>query len=270
MAQDTHNTGDRWVPSEEARGLECALYPAPYAGLSGWFPLTCICYPKNPFILPIFSRGTLPRTISPVSLSSTSAPFDLIVLVIFSQPPQFKLDPRLARLLGLHTQSRSAIVQALWQYVKTNRLQDSHDKEYINGDKYFQQVTGVLSARLWGAGIVTQQKHLSKVAGSLAGFLNARLGDKSRVSPRLLPCLFGCSSREANLGPSWGNGQQHPVCNLLGTWSWDSRGPSPRSRLGVTYFAILSASGSVFDVRIGESCAITCIWQLRKTRLLQK
>ncbi|KAB0395996.1 hypothetical protein E2I00_013404, partial [Balaenoptera physalus] len=55
------------------------------------------------------------------------------------QPPQFKLDPRLARLLGLHTQSRSAIVQALWQYVKTNRLQDSHDKEYINGDKYFQQ-----------------------------------------------------------------------------------------------------------------------------------
>lgn len=24
--------------------------------------------------------------------------------------------------------------------MKTNRLQDSHDKEYINGDKYFQQV----------------------------------------------------------------------------------------------------------------------------------
>uniref|UniRef100_A0A8C9K5Q4 SWI/SNF related BAF chromatin remodeling complex subunit D3 n=1 Tax=Panthera tigris altaica TaxID=74533 RepID=A0A8C9K5Q4_PANTA len=64
----------------------------------------------------------------------------LIFMAIFSQPPQFKLDPRLARLLGLHTQSRSAIVQALWQYVKTNRLQDSHDKEYINGDKYFQQI----------------------------------------------------------------------------------------------------------------------------------
>ena len=63
----------------------------------------------------------------------------------WAQPPQFKLDPRLARLLGLHTQSRSAIVQALWQYVKTNRLQDSHDKEYINGDKYFQQVPSPLS-----------------------------------------------------------------------------------------------------------------------------
>ncbi|XP_023495781.1 SWI/SNF-related matrix-associated actin-dependent regulator of chromatin subfamily D member 3 isoform X3 [Equus asinus] len=62
-----------------------------------------------------------------------------LLLMLDYQPPQFKLDPRLARLLGLHTQSRSAIVQALWQYVKTNRLQDSHDKEYINGDKYFQQ-----------------------------------------------------------------------------------------------------------------------------------
>ncbi|XP_063106828.1 SWI/SNF-related matrix-associated actin-dependent regulator of chromatin subfamily D member 3 isoform X1 [Cavia porcellus] len=63
-----------------------------------------------------------------------------LLLMLDYQPPQFKLDPRLARLLGLHTQSRSAIVQALWQYVKTNRLQDSHDKEYINGDKYFQQI----------------------------------------------------------------------------------------------------------------------------------
>ncbi|XP_043923504.1 SWI/SNF-related matrix-associated actin-dependent regulator of chromatin subfamily D member 3 isoform X5 [Protopterus annectens] len=56
------------------------------------------------------------------------------------EPPQFKLDPRLARLLGIHTQTRSSIIQALWQYIKTNKLQDSHDKEYINCDKYFQQI----------------------------------------------------------------------------------------------------------------------------------
>ncbi|KAE8574121.1 hypothetical protein XENTR_v10024952, partial [Xenopus tropicalis] len=56
------------------------------------------------------------------------------------QPPQFKLDPRLARLLGLHTQTRAVIIQALWQYIKTNKLQDCHDKEYISGDKYFQQI----------------------------------------------------------------------------------------------------------------------------------
>lgn len=100
-----------------------------------------------PSSLPPFSGSTFLRspnhcisptpTLVPSCLRSFHA---LISMGTFSQPPQFKLDPRLARLLGLHTQSRSAIVQALWQYVKTNRLQDSHDKEYINGDKYFQQV----------------------------------------------------------------------------------------------------------------------------------
>lgn len=43
-------------------------------------------------------------------------------------------------------------MQALWQYVKTNRLQDSHDKEYINGDKYFQQVPSLLAPGTRGAG----------------------------------------------------------------------------------------------------------------------
>lgn len=58
------------------------------------------------------------------------------------QPPQFKLDPRLARMLGIHTQTRPVIIQALWQYVKTHKLQDSHEREFINCDKYLQQVNG--------------------------------------------------------------------------------------------------------------------------------
>uniref|UniRef100_A0A674JXB0 DM2 domain-containing protein n=1 Tax=Terrapene triunguis TaxID=2587831 RepID=A0A674JXB0_9SAUR len=64
----------------------------------------------------------------------------VVKVLKYEIPPQFKLDPRLARLLGIHTQTRSAIIQALWQYIKTNKLQDSHDKEYINCDKYFQQI----------------------------------------------------------------------------------------------------------------------------------
>ncbi|XP_075070434.1 SWI/SNF-related matrix-associated actin-dependent regulator of chromatin subfamily D member 3 isoform X1 [Mixophyes fleayi] len=63
-----------------------------------------------------------------------------LLLMLDYQPPQFKLDPRLARLLGIHTQTRAVIIQALWQYIKTNKLQDCHDKEYISGDKYFQQI----------------------------------------------------------------------------------------------------------------------------------
>lgn len=53
---------------------------------------------------------------------------------------QFKLDPRLARLLGVHTQTRPVIISALWQYIKTHKLQDSHEREYINCDKYLEQI----------------------------------------------------------------------------------------------------------------------------------
>ena len=63
---------------------------------------------------------------------------DLPILVL--QPPQFKLDPRLARILGVHTQTRPVIINALWQYIKTHKLQDHHEREYINCDKYLEQV----------------------------------------------------------------------------------------------------------------------------------
>lgn len=63
-----------------------------------------------------------------------------ILLLLDYQPLQFKLDPRLARLLGIHTQTRPMIISALWQYIKTHKLQDSHEREYINCDKYLEQI----------------------------------------------------------------------------------------------------------------------------------
>uniref|UniRef100_A0AAY4A225 DM2 domain-containing protein n=1 Tax=Denticeps clupeoides TaxID=299321 RepID=A0AAY4A225_9TELE len=63
-----------------------------------------------------------------------------VLLMLDYQPPQFKLDPRLARLLGIHTQTRPVIIQALWQYVKTHKLQDPHEREFINCDKYLHQI----------------------------------------------------------------------------------------------------------------------------------
>uniref|UniRef100_A0A8C4X0Z3 SWI/SNF related BAF chromatin remodeling complex subunit D1 n=1 Tax=Eptatretus burgeri TaxID=7764 RepID=A0A8C4X0Z3_EPTBU len=63
-----------------------------------------------------------------------------VLLMLDYQPPQFKLDPRLARLLGIHTQTRPVIIQALWQYVKGHKLQDSHEREFINCDKYLHQI----------------------------------------------------------------------------------------------------------------------------------
>lgn len=58
------------------------------------------------------------------------------------QPPQFKIDPRLARLVGKATDTRPAVINALWQYIKTKTLQDSNEREYINNDSYLSQIFG--------------------------------------------------------------------------------------------------------------------------------
>ena len=63
-----------------------------------------------------------------------------ILLLLDYQPLQFKLDSRLARLLGIHTQTRPVIINALWQYIKTHKLQDAHEREFINNDKYLEQI----------------------------------------------------------------------------------------------------------------------------------
>ncbi|KAK2495906.1 hypothetical protein MC885_021868 [Smutsia gigantea] len=140
----------------EVRPRPCALHLPPPTDHS-LSPISCTDVDHGPPRAPgpaspdevtkLFSPGQWHRTPTTQETDGfqVKRPGDLsvrctLLLMLDYQPPQFKLDPRLARLLGLHTQSRSAIVQALWQYVKTNRLQDSHDKEYINGDKYFQQI----------------------------------------------------------------------------------------------------------------------------------
>nr|XP_033773260.1 SWI/SNF-related matrix-associated actin-dependent regulator of chromatin subfamily D member 2 isoform X1 [Geotrypetes seraphini] len=70
-----------------------------------------------------------------------------LLLMLDHQPPQYKLDPRLARLLGVHTQTRASIMQALWLYIKNNKLQDSHEKEYINCNRYFRQIFNCMRMR---------------------------------------------------------------------------------------------------------------------------
>ena len=56
------------------------------------------------------------------------------------QLPHYQWDPRLARLLGVHTQTRAAIMQALWLYVRHNQLQDGHEREYVSCNRYFRQI----------------------------------------------------------------------------------------------------------------------------------
>lgn len=62
-------------------------------------------------------------------------------------PQQYKLDGRLARLLGIHTQTRPVIIQALWQYIKSHKLQDEHEREFINCDGYLGPILGASRLR---------------------------------------------------------------------------------------------------------------------------
>lgn len=66
-----------------------------------------------------------------------------ILLLLDYQPQQYKLDHRLGRLLGMQMATRSGVISAFWQYVKTNRLQDTHEREFINCDKFLEQIFGV-------------------------------------------------------------------------------------------------------------------------------
>merc|ERR1719341_1767319 len=63
-----------------------------------------------------------------------------ILLLLDYKPIQFKLEQRLARLLGVHTQTRPVIISALWQYIKTHKLQDAHEREYVNCDAFIKQI----------------------------------------------------------------------------------------------------------------------------------
>ena len=63
-----------------------------------------------------------------------------ILLLLDYQPLQYKLDQRLARLLGVHTQTKPLITSALWQYIKTHKLQDAHEREYIHCDAFMRQI----------------------------------------------------------------------------------------------------------------------------------
>lgn len=63
------------------------------------------------------------------------------------QPMKFKLQPPLARLLGVHQDTKPKIVEALWQYIKTHKLQDAHERDHINCDMYLEKVCDFFSLR---------------------------------------------------------------------------------------------------------------------------
>ncbi|KAI1704728.1 SWIB/MDM2 domain-containing protein [Ditylenchus destructor] len=70
-----------------------------------------------------------------------------ILLLLDHQPMKFKLHPRLAKLLGIAMETRPKIIEALWQYIKTHKLQDPTDRDVINCDMFLEQIFKVKKMR---------------------------------------------------------------------------------------------------------------------------
>lgn len=63
-----------------------------------------------------------------------------ILLQLEHQPRYFRLDKRLAKLLGKKSDTRIGIILSIWHYIKNKSLQDSNDREYINNDRQLKQI----------------------------------------------------------------------------------------------------------------------------------
>ena len=66
-----------------------------------------------------------------------------ILIQLDSSPEKFRLSPELQAVLCVLSDSRSAVIMALWQYIKSQRLQDSQDFRLVHCDDKLKSVFGV-------------------------------------------------------------------------------------------------------------------------------
>lgn len=64
----------------------------------------------------------------------------LIHIYIDHRPARYKLHPDLAALLNIQIETRPGVLMALWNYIKTNRLQSPSDRTVINNNAALQKV----------------------------------------------------------------------------------------------------------------------------------
>lgn len=65
-----------------------------------------------------------------------------VALDIETSPKRFILSSQLANILGIQEETRAKIISALWQYIKSNRLQDADDRRIVNLNSKLQSVFG--------------------------------------------------------------------------------------------------------------------------------
>ncbi|TFK27307.1 SWI/SNF complex 60 kDa subunit [Coprinopsis marcescibilis] len=65
-----------------------------------------------------------------------------VLIYIEHYPEQYKLAPELASVLGIKEESRIGVIQALWNYIKLQGLQDKADRRIIRADDKLRPIFG--------------------------------------------------------------------------------------------------------------------------------
>jgi len=65
-----------------------------------------------------------------------------VVMHLEHFPEQYKVQPELANILGIKEESRIGVIQALWNYIKVQGLQDKVDRRVIRADEYLKPIFG--------------------------------------------------------------------------------------------------------------------------------
>ncbi|KZT25067.1 SWI/SNF complex protein [Neolentinus lepideus HHB14362 ss-1] len=65
-----------------------------------------------------------------------------ILIYIEHQPEQHKIKPELASALGIKEDSRTGVMQAIWNYIKVKNLQDKSNRKLIKLDEYLSPAFG--------------------------------------------------------------------------------------------------------------------------------
>ncbi|KAF8882811.1 SWI/SNF complex protein [Infundibulicybe gibba] len=69
-----------------------------------------------------------------------------VVMYLEHFPEQYKVQPELGSILGIKEDSRIGVIQALWNYIKIQGLQDKVDRRMIRADEHLKPIFGGDSA----------------------------------------------------------------------------------------------------------------------------
>ncbi|KAJ9559531.1 hypothetical protein OSB04_004691 [Centaurea solstitialis] len=99
-------------------------------------------YPDNHVILWESSRSLAPNEGFEVKRTGDKEFTAIVRLEMNYTPEKFKLSPALTEILGLEIETRPRIIAAIWQYVKTKKLQISTDPSFFTCDPPLRKLFG--------------------------------------------------------------------------------------------------------------------------------